>query len=166
MVVVGQQGLLSGHGSVSSQLPSPRGVVNLGPGCAAWVNGSKNKRCLENVVFATIEGVRISGHGKHTNFDANPPWSPNATAGSGVALEQCGSWVGQKASFGVNGSVGLCIDSSQPNQGGSTYLNTVRDVFISGVDVGTYLGKIVNGNQLHNILYYTTTIGTVGAESF
>ena len=48
-------------------------------------------------------------HGAITHFDANPSWSPNATAGSGVALEQCGGWIGQQASFGPEGSVGLCL---------------------------------------------------------
>ena len=138
VVTVGEQALLTGFGSISSENPSPRGVVSIGPSCTGWINGTLHKtQCLANVVFGMVEGVRISGHNKFTHFDANPSWSPNATAGSGVALEQCGGWIGQQASFGPEGSVGLCLESSQWNiHDGCTYLNTVRDVMISGVDVG------------------------------
>jgi hypothetical protein len=107
----------------------------------------------------TLAGVSINGHGKHTNFDLNPKWSPNSTDPA-VAMHQCGGFLDQQASFGVNGSVGLCMDSSQPNMVGSTYLNTVRGVSIVDVDVGLYLGAIVNANQFHNLIFYRTTVAT------
>ena len=38
----------------------------------------------------------------------NPPWSNTS------GYEQCGMFRGQEASFGADGSVGLCLDSAEP----------------------------------------------------
>eukprot|EP01052_Picozoa_sp_SAG31_P047473 SAG31_NODE_9517_length_1265_cov_1.148370_1_plen_337_part_01 len=159
IVIVGQEGHLVGRGSLRSAKPSPRGIVVIGPECTGYTNGTLQHNCLENVEFASVEGVSISGHAKYTHFDSNPKWSPNSTDPA-VAMHQCGGFLNQQASFGVNGSVGLCMDSSQPNMVGSTYLNTVRGVSIVDVDVGLYLGAIVNANQFHNLIFYRTSIAT------
>jgi hypothetical protein len=159
IVIVGQEGHLIGRGSLKTANPSPRGAVVIGPDCTGYTNGTLYHNCMENVEFASVEGVSISGHAKHTNFDLNPKWSPNSTDPA-VAMHQCGGFLNQQASFGVNGSVGLCMDSSQPNMVGSTYLNTVRGVSIASVDVGLYLGAIVNANQFHNLIFYKTTVAT------
>lgn len=65
------------------------------------------------------------------------------------------SWPGyqQNASFGRDGSVGLCVDSSEPVTTGATYQNTVRDVVITGVDVGMYAGSQVNANEFDNLQF-------------
>ena len=51
------------------------------------------------------------------------------------------------------------MDSSQPVSKGAAYQNTVRDVIITAVDVGLYMGKWVNANQISNIQFIS--IGTV-----
>ena len=53
-------------------------------------------------------------------------------------------WLGPQAAFGHDGSVGLCLDSSQPVSAGACYQNTIRDLVITAVDVGLYAGKWVN----------------------
>jgi hypothetical protein len=114
------------------------------------------------LMLATISGLRITGQYRCTdktiphmgaclpanNFSRsivpgivgdkpqilNPPWTNKSD------YEQCGMFPGQKASFGRDGSVGLCLDSAEPHDMGQScaYQNTVRDVFIAGVDVGMY----------------------------
>ena len=65
------------------------------------------------------------------------------------------SWPGfqQNASFGRDGSVGLCVDSSEPVTTGATYQNTVRDLVITGVDVGMYAASQVNANEFDNLQF-------------
>jgi hypothetical protein len=132
--------------------------------------GPGNRSVRASIQFAFVGGIHISGrysneplaHGSSStppqmNFsdiDANPPWSVNTSGHN-----QCGGWPGQKASFGADGSIGLCMDSSQPDSAGAAYQNTVRDVVITAVDVGLYMGKWVNANQISNIQYIS--IGTV-----
>ena len=106
--VVGYGCRLTGQGArISSELPAPMGIVHLGPG---------DKRTRTSVLFAHIEGLHITGHyhfdspaGSNLVFkdiDSEPPW--NSSSG----YEQCGGWHGQVATFGHNGSVGLCMDST------------------------------------------------------
>lgn len=57
-----------------------------------------------------------------------------------------------------DGSVGVCMDSSQPVSAGAAYQNTVRDLVITAVDVGLYMGKYVNANQIDNMQFIS--IGT------
>ena len=65
------------------------------------------------------------------------------------------SWPGyqQNASFGRDGSVGLCVDSSEPVTTGATYQSVVRDVVITGVDVGMYAASQVNANEFDNLQF-------------
>jgi hypothetical protein len=73
------------------------------------------------------------------------------------------SWPGfqQNASFGRDGSVGLCVDSSEPVTTGATYQNTVRDLIITGVDVGMYAASQVNANEFDNLQFVA-----VGSASY
>jgi hypothetical protein len=57
IVIVGQEGHLVGRGSLVTGNPSPRGVVTIGPDCTGWTNGTLYHNCLENVEFASVEGV-------------------------------------------------------------------------------------------------------------
>ena len=65
------------------------------------------------------------------------------------------SWPGhqQNASFGRDGSVGLCVDSAEPVTTGAVYQNTVRDVVITAVDVGLYAASQVNANEFDNLQF-------------
>eukprot|EP01051_Picozoa_sp_SAG22_P011488 SAG22_NODE_1112_length_5535_cov_11.367918_1_plen_175_part_00 len=79
----------------------------------------------------------------------NPPWT-NASD-----YEQCGMFPGQTASFGRDGSVGLCLDSAEPLDMGQScaYQNTVKDLVITAVDVGLYASKWTNANNYHNLQF-------------
>ena len=59
----------------------------------------------------------------------------------------------QNASFGRDGSVGLCVDSSEPVTTGATYQNTFRDLVITGVDVGMYAASQVSANEFDNLQF-------------
>lgn len=67
----------------------------------------------------------------------------------------------QNASFGHDGSVGLCVDSSEPVTTGAVYQNTVRDLVITGVDVGLYAASQVNANEFDNLQFIA-----VGSASY
>lgn len=141
IVRLGYHGRLSGAGSLTSMNPSPRGIVNIGPA---------NLTIYENVEYAQVRGVSIQGPGT--------------------------SWSIMKPDLPVNkrieGSKGLCFDSSEgyarthmckfvPEKpdcvnhtigGGACYQNSARDITVSDVDVGVYMGPEVNGNQVSNVM--------------
>jgi hypothetical protein len=73
----------------------------------------------------------------------NPPWTKES------GYEQCGMFPGQTASFGRNGSVGLCLDSAEPFDMGQScaYQNSMRDLVITAVDIGLYASKWTNANN-------------------
>ena len=72
----------------------------------------------------------------------------------------------------IEGSKGMCLDSSEGfarthmckyvpdlpgciNEtigGGACYQNSVRDITVSDIDVGVYLGPEVNGNSVSNVM--------------
>ena len=142
IVRLGYQGRLSGWGTLTTMNPSPRGVVNIGP---------HNLTLYENVEYAQVSGVHIQGAGLS--------WSIMKPANQTVDKR-------------LEGSRGLCFDSSEgyarthmcqfvPEKpdcinhtvgGGACYQNTARDVQISDIDVGVYMGPEVNGNQVSNIM--------------
>ena len=86
--------------------------------------GPPNLTSYENIGQNTVEGLLIAGCG----------------------LPEC-----TNVSTGPIICTGVHMDSSEPFVGGSCYQNNVRDVAISGVDVGVYAGKYVNANQLSGI---------------
>lgn len=65
------------------------------------------------------------------------------------------AWPGyqQNASFGRDGAVGLCIDSSEPVTTGAVYQNSFRDITITGMDVGMYAASQVNANEFDNLQF-------------
>ena len=159
--VSGYRCRLTGEGgTVVSENAAPLGVVHVGPG---------NRSVRASIQFAYVGGIHISGRYaaeplapgssatppamNFSDIDANPPWNASTSG-----YNQCGGWPGQVASFGAGGSIGLCMDSSQPDSAGAAYQNTVRDVVIMAVDVGIYMGKWVNANQISNVQYIS--IGT------
>lgn len=138
-----------------------------------------------SIQFATIAGLRITGQYRCTNHvvphmgaclpvknfstaivpsdqwkqttPLNPPWSNTS------GFEQCGMWPGQTASFGRDGSVGLCLDSGEPWDGGQsvTYQNTIKDLVITGTDVALYGSKYTNANNYYNLQFVSN-----GAASY
>ena len=72
-----------------------------------------------------------------------PPPAPPLLLLRATDTQRC-RWLGPQAAFGQDGSVGLCLDSSQPVSAGACYQNTIRDLVITAVDVGLYAGKWVN----------------------
>ena len=142
IVRLGYHGRLSGAGQLTSDNPSPRGVVNIGP---------HDLSTYENVEYAHVSGVSIQGPG--TSWSIMKP--PNQTVDTRI-----------------EGSRGLCFDSSEgygrthmckfvPTLpgcinhtvgGGACYQNSARDVTVSDIDVGVYMGAEVNGNQVSNIM--------------
>lgn len=121
----GTNGVLRGGGTLTSDNPSPRGLVNVGPPCLT---------CYSNAEYNLVDGVRIVGAGASwRNF---PPAAHAAPVDSRL-----------------NGSRGLCFDSSQTYMtgGSATYQNSARDVSVQDIDVGVYLGPDVNGNLVSNI---------------
>ena len=129
------------------------------------------------LMLATISGLRITGQYRCTNKTMpgmgtcipakqfsrsiikspelaepqtmNPPWTNTSD------YEQCGMFPGQTASFGRDGSVGLCLDSAEPLDMGQScaYQNTVKDLVITAVDVGLYASKWTNANNYHNLQF-------------
>ena len=152
---------LTGDGArIVSDNASPVGVLHIGPG---------DRTVRSSIQFTYVSGLHIIGRYStmpksphdsatpaavnYTDIDLNPPWTNTA------GYEQCGGWEGQRASFGSNGSVGICMDSSQPISAGAAYQQTLRDLVIAAVDVGLYMGKWVNANQINNLQFIS--IGTV-----
>eukprot|EP01052_Picozoa_sp_SAG31_P038682 SAG31_NODE_5215_length_2670_cov_1.691949_4_plen_112_part_00 len=81
--------------------------------------------CYSNVEYNLVEGVRITGAGASwRNF-------PPAAHSKPVDPK-------------LNGSRGLCFDSSQTYMkgGSATYQNSARDVTVNDIDVGVYLGPV------------------------
>ena len=176
VVSVAQYGCrLSGEqGIVSTENSAPRGVVHLGPS-SPYIHGS--------LQFASITGISIYGPYRcgetapgdvcvpNRNFSStilsNPRWQNDS------GYIQCGYGYPSKlfhptanhsqsvvaASFGRDGAVGLCIDSSEEVTLGACYQNTIRDLNIMGVDVGMFAATQVNGNEIHNLQFIG--IGTV-----
>ena len=173
-------------GAVESENASPRGVVNLGPTAmpprAAWVKPGDVWPLNTgggSLMLATIAGIRITGQYRCMNTTIpytgsclpaklfskkivpgigggkpqtlNPPW----TSESG--FEQCGMFPGQQASFGRDGSVGLCLDSAEPLDMGQScaYQNTMRDLVITAVDVGLYASQWTNANNCESTANYS-----------
>jgi hypothetical protein len=105
------------------------GVVNVGP---------QNISRYANVEFNTVEGVTIQGGG--CSWTTSMPWD--------------------QVDLAKKGSRGLCLDSSQgwsmthggSSATGSCYQNTVRNVRVTSVDVGVYMGPEVNGNQVSGVM--------------
>ena len=62
---------------------------------------------------------------------------------------------GQNASFGRDGSVGLCLDSPEPLDMGlsAAYQNTIKDLVIVSCDVGLYSAKWTNANHFSNLQF-------------
>ena len=81
----GTNAVLRGGGSLVSQNPSPRAIVNVGPPCLT---------CYSNVEFNLVEGVRITG--------AGASWSSYPPAAHAKPVDPR-----------LNGSRGLCFDSSE-----------------------------------------------------
>jgi hypothetical protein len=180
-------------GAVESENASPRGVVNIGPTvmppltqmvAPGDIYPANNPGVHGSIQFATISGLRITGQYRcldhivphmgaclpAKNFSAsiarqclsqtvplNPPWSKTS------GFEQCGMWPGQTASFGREGSVGLCLDSGEPFDAGQsvTYQNTISDLVITGTDVGLYGSKYTNANNYNNLQFISN-----GAASY
>ena len=69
------------------------------------------------------------------------------------------AWPGyqQNASFGRDGAVGLCIDSSEPVTTGAVYQNSFRDITITGTDVGMYAASQVNANEFDNLQFVSVS---------
>ena len=166
-------------GSVESENPSPRGVVNLGP--SAMPSHTPDEIDIGGahgaIQFARISGIRIIGQYRCTNrtrpgcgacvparnfsrsilgcvnhgdcAPRNLPWTNTS------GYEQCGMFPGQTASIGQDGSVGLCVDSAEPFDMGMsvTYQNTVKDLVIVGTDVGLYSSKWTNANHFGNLQF-------------
>ena len=88
-----------------------------------------------NVEWNMLEGIAIRGPG--VSWSYSTPSQPVDPA--------------------LNGSIGVCIDSTEGLQGkasvggGATYQNTVRGITIRFVDRGVFLGVQVNGNVLDGI---------------
>ena len=152
---------LTGDGArIVSDNASPVGVLHIGPG---------DRTVRSSIQFTYVSGLHVIGRYStvpksphdsatppainYTDIDLNPPWTHLS------GYEQCGGWEGQRASFGSNGSVGVCMDSSQPISAGAAYQQTLRDLVIAAVDVGLYMGKWVNANQIDNLQFIS--IGTV-----
>ena len=122
---------LTGEGArIVSDNASPRGVLHIGPG---------DTSIRSSMQFSHVSGLHVIGRYatipksdsdsatppsmNFTDIDCNPPWTNKS------GYEQCGGWEGQVAAFGADGSVGVCMDSSQPVSAGAAYQNTVRFVF-------------------------------------
>jgi hypothetical protein len=87
----------------------------------------------ENIGENIIEGITISG--------AGIPACTNRSTGPVLCT-------------------GLHMDSSEPFVGGSCYQNVVRDIKITAVDAGVYMGKYVNANHLSGVML--SSIGRFG----
>lgn len=161
VVLLDQLSVLDGRGMVYSLNPAPRGIVTIGPISTGFKGNGTKKDCssISNADFATVEGISIYGNGKYHDMSLLEPWTPNST------YIQCGMFVGQKAAFGADGTVGLCVDSGQINCGGSTYQNTIRDVFIRYVDVSVYVGAIANSNMFYNLNFYNSQVSIWSEKS-
>ena len=170
VVSIAQYGCrLSGEQAiVSTENAAPRGVVHLGPS-SPYIHGS--------LQFASISGISIFGPYRcgstapgdvctpNRNFSSTILTNPRWTNTSGY--EQCGygypdpTFHGSAklnesvvaASFGRDGVIGLCIDSSEEVTLGACYQNTIRDLNIMGVDVGMFAATQVNGNEIHNLQF-------------
>ena len=113
---------LIGAGVVTTNNPSPRGVVNLGP-------ESKGMQSGPDIELNSVSGITIQGPGLSWSW----PY-PNTSHPS------------------VNQSVALNLDSTEQFGGdGCCYQNTVHDISIYDVDVGVHMGADVNANTLTNI---------------
>jgi hypothetical protein len=169
--------LTGDQGRVESENASPRGVVNLGPATMPPVTPVEKDIGGPHgaIQFAHVTGIFIVGQYRCThltnpgtgscitarNFsrtilpppggteEPNPPWTNTSD------YEQCGMFPGQTASFGRDGSVGLCLDSAEPLDMGQsvTYQNTIKDMVIVGCDIGVYSAKWTNANHFANLAF-------------
>ena len=113
----GQHGILRGLGTLSTENPSPRGVVNVGPA---------NLSHYDNVEFNTVADVTISGGG--TSWSTGKAWDD---------VDESRAW---GRGLGMDSSQGWAMTHGGGESTGSCYQNTVRNVQIQGVDVGVYVG--------------------------
>jgi hypothetical protein len=183
--------MITGDGGVvESENPSPRGVVNLGPDAMPPLTPHERDIGGEHgaIQFATIRGLRITGQYRCTNKTKphdgacqparnfsrsivpvrsgpqtpplNKPWTNESD------FEQCGMFVGQLASFGRDGSVGLCVDSAEPLDMGQSavYQNTIKDLLVTGTDVGIYAGKWANANHFSNLQFISNGAASIWFE--
>ena len=127
------------------------------------------------IQFATVSGIFIAGQYRCTgqtnpgtgsciaarNFSRTILSLDGTGVGSNTAwtnrsgFDQCGMFPGQNASFGRDGSVGLCLDSPEPLDMGlsAAYQNTVKDLVIVSCDVGLYSAKWTNANHFSNLQF-------------
>eukprot|EP01046_Picozoa_sp_COSAG06_P084894 COSAG06_NODE_31650_length_518_cov_0.591885_1_plen_131_part_00 len=72
----------------------------------------------------------------------------------------------QIASFGRDGSVGLSVDSAEPLDMGQSavYQNTIKDILVTGTDVGIYAGKWANANHFSNLQFISNGAASIWFE--
>ena len=121
-----QSAKMTGQGSVTSRLASPRGVINIGP--TSLHDGY-------NCEFNLLDGIYVSG--------------PGPTAADGTKLDE--HWNTSTGSIGICLDSAQPF-ATKGHYGGCCYQNVVRGGHIGGVSIGVYLGDEANGNQVKDIM--------------
>ena len=132
------RGTLRGFGTLMTDNPSPRGLVNIGP---------QNLSHYDNVEFNTVAEVTLQGAG--CSWTTRQPWNQ-------VDMSKKGS-----RGLCMDSSQGWAMTHGGSENTGSCYQNTVRNIQVLDIDVGVYLGPEVNGNQVSGVM-----MGGIGEAAY
>ena len=118
------QGTLRGSGTIATENPSPRGVVNIGPA---------NLTQYANVEFNTVQGVTLQGAG--CSWTTSMPWNESRLPLKG------------SRGLGIDSSQGWSMTHGGSESTGSCYQNTVKNIRVqaSVTTVKQLLDSIISG---------------------